>query len=138
MKAQIKGNQDIKPKGSEASLNPCHFSLQGNKACYIDYIALIETICPTVFQTEKETFLEPFVLKDLLPSSLGSYYRYTGSLTTPPCSKVVEWIIFSSPVYFSYKQVRSMPVIQLCQLVSLVIGNTTHLNILQNLIFILC
>lgn len=55
---------------------------------------------------EKETVLEPFVLKDLLPSSLGSYYRYTGSLTTPPCSKVVEWIVFSRPVYVSYKQVR--------------------------------
>ncbi|RXN39102.1 receptor-type tyrosine- phosphatase gamma-like protein [Labeo rohita] len=53
---------------------------------------------------EKETFLEPFVLRDLLPSSIGSYYRYIGSLTTPPCSKVVEWIVFSRPVFLSYKQ----------------------------------
>lgn len=58
-------------------------------------------------RAEKETVLEPFVLKDLLPSSLGSYYRYTGSLTTPPCSKVVEWIVFSRPIYVSYKQVRN-------------------------------
>uniref|UniRef100_A0AAR2KZP8 protein-tyrosine-phosphatase n=1 Tax=Pygocentrus nattereri TaxID=42514 RepID=A0AAR2KZP8_PYGNA len=50
-----------------------------------------------VVHHEKETFLEPFVLRDLLPSSIGSYYRYVGSLTTPPCSKVVEWIIFSRP-----------------------------------------
>lgn len=62
-------------------------------------------MCSTVNLTEKETFLEPFVLKDLLPPSLGSYYRYSGSLTTPPCSKVVEWIIFSRPIYISYKQV---------------------------------
>ncbi|XP_061584706.1 receptor-type tyrosine-protein phosphatase gamma-like [Cololabis saira] len=60
-----------------------------------------------VVHHEKETFLEPFVLKDLLPSSLGSYYRYTGSLTTPPCSKVVEWIIFSRPIYISYKQLEA-------------------------------
>uniref|UniRef100_A0A8C5HB69 protein-tyrosine-phosphatase n=1 Tax=Gouania willdenowi TaxID=441366 RepID=A0A8C5HB69_GOUWI len=60
-----------------------------------------------VVHHEKETFLEPFVLKDLLPSSLGSYYRYTGSLTTPPCSKVVEWIVFSRPVYVSYKQLEA-------------------------------
>ncbi|XP_076605770.1 receptor-type tyrosine-protein phosphatase gamma-like isoform X2 [Chaetodon auriga] len=60
-----------------------------------------------VVHHEKETVLEPFVLKDLLPSSLGSYYRYTGSLTTPPCSKVVEWIIFSRPIYLSYKQLEA-------------------------------
>ncbi|XP_066520016.1 receptor-type tyrosine-protein phosphatase gamma isoform X2 [Hoplias malabaricus] len=57
-----------------------------------------------VVHHEKETNLRPFILRDLLPSFLGSYYRYTGSLTTPPCSKVVEWIIFSKPVYLSYHQ----------------------------------
>ncbi|KAL2091417.1 hypothetical protein ACEWY4_013680 [Coilia grayii] len=60
-----------------------------------------------VVHHEKETFLEPFILRDLLPSSLGSYYRYIGSLTTPPCSKVVEWIIFSRPVFVSYKQLEA-------------------------------
>ncbi|KAG9276998.1 receptor-type tyrosine-protein phosphatase gamma [Astyanax mexicanus] len=57
-----------------------------------------------VVHHEKETSLMPFILRDLLPSSLGSYYRYTGSLTTPPCSKVVEWIVFNRPVYLSYLQ----------------------------------
>ncbi|XP_062326042.1 receptor-type tyrosine-protein phosphatase gamma isoform X2 [Osmerus eperlanus] len=60
-----------------------------------------------VVHHEKETFLEPFILRDLLPSSLTSYYRYTGSLTTPPCSRVVEWIIFSRPVFVSYKQLEA-------------------------------
>ena len=64
-------------------------------------------VCLCLLPAEKETFLEPFILRDLLPSSLTSYYRYTGSLTTPPCSRVVEWIIFSRPVFVSYKQVRS-------------------------------
>uniref|UniRef100_A0A8C1KP27 protein-tyrosine-phosphatase n=1 Tax=Cyprinus carpio TaxID=7962 RepID=A0A8C1KP27_CYPCA len=59
-----------------------------------------------VVHHEKETNLGPFILRKLLPSSLGGYYRYTGSLTTPPCSKVVEWIIFSQPVYLSYHQVQ--------------------------------
>nr|XP_023664558.1 receptor-type tyrosine-protein phosphatase gamma-like isoform X1 [Paramormyrops kingsleyae] len=57
-----------------------------------------------VVHHEKETLLEPFVLRDLLPPSLRSYYRYTGSLTVPPCSKVVEWIIFSRPVFLSQRQ----------------------------------
>ncbi|KAI4902111.1 hypothetical protein NFI96_013181 [Prochilodus magdalenae] len=60
-----------------------------------------------VVHHEKETNLGPFVLRDLLPSDLGSYYRYTGSLTTPPCSKVVEWIIFSRPVYLSHHQLEA-------------------------------
>ncbi|KAL6034746.1 hypothetical protein STEG23_033973, partial [Scotinomys teguina] len=56
---------------------------------------------------EKETFLDPFVLRDLLPASLGSYYRYTGSLTTPPCSEIVEWIVFRRPVPISYHQLEA-------------------------------
>uniref|UniRef100_A0A8C0BIY1 Receptor-type tyrosine-protein phosphatase gamma n=1 Tax=Buteo japonicus TaxID=224669 RepID=A0A8C0BIY1_9AVES len=58
-----------------------------------------------VVHHEKETFLDPFVLRDLLPTSLGSYYRYAGSLTTPPCSEIVEWIVFRKPVPISYHQV---------------------------------
>ncbi|KAG2471352.1 PTPRG phosphatase, partial [Polypterus senegalus] len=60
-----------------------------------------------VVHHEKETFLEPFVLRDLLPASIGSYYRYTGSLTTPPCSETVEWIVFSRPVFISYQQLEA-------------------------------
>uniref|UniRef100_A0A3Q3N2U7 protein-tyrosine-phosphatase n=1 Tax=Mastacembelus armatus TaxID=205130 RepID=A0A3Q3N2U7_9TELE len=56
---------------------------------------------------EKETNLRSFILRDLLPSSVNSYYRYTGSLTTPPCSKVVEWIVFSRPVYLSHSQLEA-------------------------------
>ncbi|KAG8007753.1 Receptor-type tyrosine-protein phosphatase gamma, partial [Nibea albiflora] len=41
-----------------------------------------------VVHHEKETNLRSFILRDLLPSSADSYYRYTGSLTTPPCSKL--------------------------------------------------
>uniref|UniRef100_A0A4W6D8T7 Receptor-type tyrosine-protein phosphatase gamma n=1 Tax=Lates calcarifer TaxID=8187 RepID=A0A4W6D8T7_LATCA len=60
-----------------------------------------------VVHHEKETNLRSFILRDLLPSSVDSYYRYTGSLTTPPCSKVVEWIIFSRPVYLSQSQLEA-------------------------------
>ncbi|XP_053143882.1 receptor-type tyrosine-protein phosphatase gamma isoform X5 [Hemicordylus capensis] len=60
-----------------------------------------------VVHHEKETFLDPFVLRDLLPASLGSYYRYAGSLTTPPCSEIVEWIVFHMPVPISYRQLEA-------------------------------
>uniref|UniRef100_A0A673GJ20 protein-tyrosine-phosphatase n=1 Tax=Sinocyclocheilus rhinocerous TaxID=307959 RepID=A0A673GJ20_9TELE len=69
--------------------------------------SVLECLFFVFYLTEKETNLGPFILRDLLPSSLGSYYRYIGSLTTPPCSKVVEWIIFSRPVYLSYHQLEA-------------------------------
>ena len=36
-------------------------------------------------------------LNTLLPPKLG-YYRYPGSLTTPPCAEIVEWLLLTDPV----------------------------------------
>ena len=35
--------------------------------------------------------------KAMLPRHLG-YYRYSGSLTTPPCSETVEWLLLQDPI----------------------------------------
>uniref|UniRef100_A0A9J7YKP2 Carbonic anhydrase XII n=1 Tax=Cyprinus carpio carpio TaxID=630221 RepID=A0A9J7YKP2_CYPCA len=45
-----------------------------------------------------------FNIHALLPSHLDEYYRYDGSLTTPPCYPSVLWTVFRRPVTISQKQ----------------------------------
>jgi carbonic anhydrase len=44
-------------------------------------------------------------LAKLLPSTLG-YYAFAGSLTTPPCSEGVSWMVLRQPVQVSDKQLK--------------------------------
>uniref|UniRef100_A0A671T1F3 Carbonic anhydrase n=1 Tax=Sinocyclocheilus anshuiensis TaxID=1608454 RepID=A0A671T1F3_9TELE len=46
-----------------------------------------------------------FNIHALLPAHLDEYYRYDGSLTTPPCYPSVLWTVFRRPVTISRKQV---------------------------------
>ncbi|CAJ1056647.1 carbonic anhydrase 12 isoform X3 [Xyrichtys novacula] len=45
-----------------------------------------------------------FNIRGLLPPRLDEYYRYDGSLTTPPCYPSVLWTLFRNPVTISRKQ----------------------------------
>ncbi|XP_056308360.1 carbonic anhydrase 12 isoform X2 [Danio aesculapii] len=45
-----------------------------------------------------------FNVRALLPDQLDQYYRYDGSLTTPPCYPSVLWTVFRKPVTISRKQ----------------------------------
>jgi carbonic anhydrase len=41
----------------------------------------------------------------LLPSELGGYYTYMGSLTAPPCTEGVTWFVLKTPIELSREQV---------------------------------
>lgn len=43
---------------------------------------------------------------DLLPADLRAY-RYPGSLTTPPCSEGVSWLVVAEPVQLSRRQIAA-------------------------------
>ena len=42
----------------------------------------------------------------LLPPESG-YFRYLGSLTTPPCSQIVIWTVFKQPLELSVEQIST-------------------------------
>jgi len=45
-----------------------------------------------------------------LPSDSG-FYRYEGSLTTPPCSEIVNWVVMRKPVTASPEQIAAVAAI---------------------------
>ena len=49
----------------------------------------------------------PLTPDDYLPTD-GGYYAYTGSLTTPPYTEGVQWLVQSEPMEISDEQVRQL------------------------------
>nr|XP_020456274.1 carbonic anhydrase 4 [Monopterus albus] len=59
--------------------------------------------------TNTNTSLLSTSLAQLIPSetNLTSYYRYKGSLTTPPCTEAVIWTVFENPIPLSMNQLKA-------------------------------
>ncbi len=55
---------------------------------------------------EKTALPSPFDAAKLLPPS-KDYYRFNGSLTTPPCTEGVRWLVMKTPVSASQAQVKA-------------------------------
>jgi carbonic anhydrase len=69
--------------------------------------ATLANIWAKVPSEEGEAELDgPIDLMPLLPKS-RAYYRYAGSLTTPPCSETVLWTVFAEPIELSEAQIAA-------------------------------
>ncbi|XP_072250290.1 carbonic anhydrase 14 isoform X1 [Leuresthes tenuis] len=60
---------------------------------------------------DQKVFIPAFDVQSLLPSDLGRYYRYNGSLTTPPCHQSVIWTLFHERVQISKAQMLKLETI---------------------------
>ncbi|PNJ55958.1 carbonic anhydrase 14 isoform X1 [Pongo pygmaeus] len=57
---------------------------------------------------DQKTSVPPFNLRELLPPQLGQYFRYNGSLTTPPCYQSVLWTVFYRRSQISMEQLEKL------------------------------
>ncbi|XP_044765990.1 carbonic anhydrase isoform X2 [Coccinella septempunctata] len=56
----------------------------------------------------QKTECPPLNPVNMLPKDIScGYYTYCGSLTTPPCSECVIWIVFKEPIEVSQEQLRA-------------------------------
>ena len=68
------------------------------------YLEKAWNILPPEEITEAVKLTEPIDLMGLLPKDTDSF-QYNGSLTTPPCSEAVKWIVFEEPIEMSKEQI---------------------------------
>ncbi|KAL2790670.1 carbonic anhydrase 12 isoform 3 precursor [Daubentonia madagascariensis] len=62
----------------------------------------------------QEAFIPGFNIEELLPERPAEYYRYKGSLTTPPCNPTVIWTVFRNPVQISQQQLLALETTLYC------------------------
>lgn len=58
-------------------------------------------------KNKKVGLIQMFNPGELFPRKL-EYYRYSGSLTTPPCSEGVRWIVIKTPAEASKEQIEAI------------------------------
>ncbi|XP_007467269.1 PREDICTED: carbonic anhydrase 12 isoform X2 [Lipotes vexillifer] len=62
----------------------------------------------------QEVSIPGFSIEELLPKRPEEYYRYQGSLTTPPCYPTVLWTVFRNPVEISQQQLMDLETALYC------------------------
>lgn len=62
-------------------------------------------VMPKELSTQTLLLEKPINLLALLPQ-VQTYFYYNGSLTTPPCSEGVQWIVFEKPIELSSSQIQ--------------------------------
>ncbi|MGH0135927.1 UNVERIFIED_CONTAM: hypothetical protein FKN15_059143 [Acipenser sinensis] len=70
---------------------------------YSDFIANLEKIQ----FTDQSTCISSLNVRAMLPENLSNFFRYEGSLTTPPYYESIIWTVYDTPITLSLNQAQS-------------------------------
>ena len=65
---------------------------------------IVEHLNEIQLKGQKASLNETLDLRGLFPN-VSNYWAYKGSLTTPPCTECVQWVVFQEAVEISSEQV---------------------------------
>jgi len=60
-----------------------------------------------LLRSKDNTTVMNLKLSTLLGTNLNKFWRYSGSLTTPPCTEGIIWTIFQTPINFTHTQLTN-------------------------------
>lgn len=79
--------------------------IESYKKSNADFNPIVNALS-AVNATERLVKVSYNALENLLPTTLNAFYTYSGSLTTPPCLEVVNWILIRDRLYLNAKQME--------------------------------
>ncbi|XP_053560816.1 carbonic anhydrase 4 [Bombina bombina] len=91
--------------GSKAVLGFLYEESEHNNEKYDNLITAVKGIS----NINSNQSIANLKLQDLIPEEkdLTRYYRYEGSLTTPPCTENVIWTVFEEPILLGKEQIKA-------------------------------
>ncbi|CAJ0569294.1 unnamed protein product, partial [Mesorhabditis spiculigera] len=71
-----------------------------------ELLADVEQALKKIVEPNASTNLDAINIGSKLPKNTSSFFRYEGSLTTPPCSEIVTWTLFTDPLEITKEQLN--------------------------------
>lgn len=78
---------------------------QSHRKSNLDFIPIVNELAH-INSTTRAQEIDYKSLYDLLPDNRQAFYFYSGSLTTPPCYQVVNWIVMAERLNMNAKQIE--------------------------------
>ncbi|XP_004855739.1 carbonic anhydrase 12 isoform X5 [Heterocephalus glaber] len=100
------------PFGSEHTISGKHFAAE--RGSFSPSYDKIFSHLQHVKYKGQQVLIPGFNIEELLPEKPAEYYRYKGSLTTPPCNPTVLWTVFRNTVQVSQEQLLALETALYC------------------------